>query len=92
MKCLFCGGDLVDMTSKMNICIYKNCEFSFYWYDFFLCYYVCVNRRIAIADWGWGYIIRKNFFSRGSFISYRSSRHKEFEFDYRLFIEKGFVF
>jgi len=92
MKCLFCDGDLVDMTSKMDISRSKNCEFSFYWYDFFLCYYVCVNRRIAIADWGWMDIIRKNFFSRGSFISYRSSRHKEFEVDHIVFLKGGFVF
>jgi len=95
MKCLFCGDKLMDATLSMSICMSKKskkCEFSFYRYEFLLHYYVCVNRKIAIVDWGWMPNVKRNFFTeytrKGTFISYNSSKYKEFENGHRLFLKE----
>lgn len=91
MNCLFCGNKLIDATRRA-ISISKNCEFSFYRYEFSLHYYVCVNKRIVITNSGWIRIIKSQFFSDGTFILYDPFKHNEFDFNYREFLKGGFVF
>jgi len=92
MKCLFCGNKLVDTSLPTYSSISKDCEFTFLWHKAFLAYYICINRRIAIFDWGWSLHVKNRFFREGTFISYNSYKHKEFEFDYKVFLKGGFVF
>ena len=95
MNCLFCDNKIVDAT-MMGVCISKNCEFSSssVWYGFHIHYYVCVNKKIAIFDHGWmaEEVIKRRFFTKGTFISYNNSEHKESEIDYRPLLTEGFVF
>jgi len=92
MKCLFCGGEIVDTTALAFISTSESCIFSFYWCEILLCHYVCINRRIAIIDSTWRPIIKRRFLADGTFISYDTFNHKGLEFDYKVFLKGGFVF
>jgi len=93
MDCLFCGDQIVDASLSMSVSLSKNCEFSSSsWCGFHMHYYVCINKRIAIFNDGWLNTIKREFFTKGTFISYDPIKYKTLKLDYRPFLEEGFVF
>jgi len=95
VKCLFCGDRLTDNTEDWEFDLSDYCQFSFWRDAYFIVFFICDNRKIAVIDKHYWNAIEKKYSSfkrKYDWVEYNCHNHKEFEFIDRRVIDTGFIF